>query len=664
MNKKIFEASLILSAMDKASAVIAQAAQKINNSLTSVQKKSDALAKKSKDFGTKALGIGVAAGAALAVPLKFAMEYEQSLARLGALARANDAEMQKLNATALKLGADTQFSASQAAEAMTYMAQQGFKVNEIIGATPGIMDLAAAGAIDLATAADIGGNILKGFGLQAKDMARVNDILANTFTSSNTTLINLGESLKYVAPIAQSTGAQIQELAAMTGLLGNVGISGSQAGTTLRAAYLKLASPAKEAMQAMQALGVQTTDANGNLRSMSDVLTDMDKAMKGMGSGLKLDVLATVFGQEAASGMTELMKQAGSGKLQEYTQSLLKSGTATEVANRQMNTFSGSVEQLMGSLETLAIGIGNVLIPALTKFANWLVPIINWVGDFAKNHQTLTNIIVWSTAAVATLATVLGTGAFAVYGISTAVNVSVTSFKALQFALFAVRYAMVTTVIPGIWAAVTATWAWVTALWATGIPEIILIIAALGAAAYLIYKNWDKVAEFFTYLWHRVLFAFNVAYDWITGFAGKMYNAGANIINSIWEGMKSVINKPIEAIANLTTEMRKYLPFSPAKAGAFRDLHKVKISETIASAIKVNPLTTKMGNVMAQTAGVSVAPQTAGISSNRSTSFNYSPVITISASAATAKDELLAMLDKHSRDIQKLLEANNLRGAY
>lgn len=663
MSKKIYEASLVLSAMDKASSVIALAAQKVNSSLTAVQKKSDAIAQGMKSFGMQSLGVGVATGAALAVPLKFAMDFEQSLARLGALARADEKQMALLNATALKLGADTKYSASQAAEAMTYMAQQGFKVNEIVGATPGVMDLAAAGAIGLAEAADIGGNILKGFGLTAKDMAHVNDILANTFTSSNTTLITLGESLKYVAPIAQATGAKIEELAAMTGLLGNVGISGSQVGTTLRAAYLKLASPAAEAAAAMKSLGVQTTDSNGNLRGMTEVLTDMDKAMRGMGSGLKMDVLATVFGQEAASGMTELMKQAGSGNLQQYTQSLLKSGTASEVAKRQMNTFSGAVEQVKGSLETLAINIGNVLIPTLTSLGNWLVPIINKIGEFAKEHNTLTQIIVYSATALAVLATVLGTGAIVIYGITSAVSFAVTVFKTLQFALFAVRYAMATSVIPSLWAAVTATWAWTTALLANPVTWLVIAIAALvGIIVYLAMK-WEWVTRMFFAGWTAIKGYFQQGVDWITGIASSMYNAGANIINSIWDGMKSVINKPLEAMSNLTTKMREYLPFSPAKAGAFRDLHKVKIVETIASAIKVNPLTTQMGNVMAQAANVSVTPQSAGISTSRNSSINYSPVINISG-GTSSKDELLSVLDSHRRDIERLLQQQNLRGAY
>ena len=162
------------------------------------------------------------------------MAFEQQMANVGAVAGASEAQLAEMAATARRLGSTTQFSATQAAEAMEFLAMAGFGVEKSQKALPDVLNLSAAGAIDLGRAADISSNILSGFNLQAADLARTNDILVNTFTTSNTNLSMLGDTMKYVAPIAATLGIEVAEVAAMAGKLGDAGIQGEMAGTAMR----------------------------------------------------------------------------------------------------------------------------------------------------------------------------------------------------------------------------------------------------------------------------------------------------------------------------------------------------------------------------------------------------------------------------------------------
>ena len=215
------------------------------------------IASKSFDKITKAIKAGAAALSGLAVAaIKMGSDFEAGMSRVQALSGATGAEFEALRKTALELGRTTVFSASQAAEGMQYLAMAGFKTNEIIAAMPGVLNAAAAGQVDLATAADITSNVLSGFGLKAEEAARVADVLTKAFTSSNTTMESLGETMKYAAPVAAAAGFALEEVAAAAGMLGDAGIQGSQAGTTLRAIMLRLINPPKQAAEALDALGI------------------------------------------------------------------------------------------------------------------------------------------------------------------------------------------------------------------------------------------------------------------------------------------------------------------------------------------------------------------------------------------------------------------------
>lgn len=312
-----------------------------------------------------------------AVALKFATDFEKSLSGTKAVTGATGEELKKLKATALELGSATSFSAKQVAAGMTELGSAGFSVNEILDAMPGLLDLAAASGTDLAVASEISSSALRGFGLQAKESGRVADIFARAAADTNANVIDMGEAMKYVAPVASSMGLSIEETAAAIGILSNAGIKGGQAGTVLRGSLSRLVKPSKEAADMMEQMSFSAYDSQGNMKSLDSIINDLKTGMSGMTEQQKQNTIATLFGQEAMSGMLVLLNSE-EGALNNLTTSLENSsGAAKEMADTMLDNTAGSIEELMGSLETLAISLGDLLIPMFRTFVEWLTKVVN-----------------------------------------------------------------------------------------------------------------------------------------------------------------------------------------------------------------------------------------------------------------------------------------------
>ena len=322
-------------------------------------------------------GVFAATGGFIGFSVRTAAEFEQAMSRVGALARATDEEMALLSRTARELGASTVFSASQAAEGMSFLAMAGFSVSEIVDAMPGLLDTAAAAQEGLGVTADIVSNILSGFQLEARETTRIADVLTATFTSSNTTLQSLGDTMSYVAPVAAALGVSIEEVAAMTGRLGDVGIQGQRAGTALRAIFTRLASPTGEAARLIQELGIQMTDSSGNMLPMIDIIRQIEERTRNMGSAQRSATLTTLVGMEAVSAFSALL-DVGADDIQNYADELRASaGVAREVSARQMDNLRGVLEELKSAFEEVQISIGSAFIPILRLGAQVLTGVVN-----------------------------------------------------------------------------------------------------------------------------------------------------------------------------------------------------------------------------------------------------------------------------------------------
>ncbi|WP_317188231.1 phage tail tape measure protein [Escherichia coli] len=309
---------------------------------------------------------GNAVVAAVGASVKSAANFEQSMAKVKAISGATDSEFKQLSDTAKHLGATTQFSASQAADGLSFLSLAGFKAQDSIDAIPSVLNLAAAGAIDLGAAADIASNIMTGFGLSAKDTEHATDVLAKTFTTANTDMNQLGMAMKYVAPVAHSLGWGIEDTAAAIAKMSDAGIQGSQAGTSLRAALLSLANPTGQTEKAFEKLGISVVDANGQFKPLPELIGHISSKMEGMTDAQKTVTAAQLVGTEASAGFLALLSQ-GQPALENYKKTLEESGgTAQRVAEIQQATLLGAWTQLQSAAEGLGINIGQQLIPALT----------------------------------------------------------------------------------------------------------------------------------------------------------------------------------------------------------------------------------------------------------------------------------------------------------
>ncbi|WP_165064448.1 phage tail tape measure protein [Desulfovibrio sp. ZJ200] len=338
-------------------------------------------------MGPLAIASGVMLGA-FGKCVATAAGFEDQIAKVGAVSRASGAELKALEDKARELGATTQFTAVQVGQAEQYLAMAGFSVQENLDALPGVLNLAAATATDLGRAADISSDILGAFGLKASEMTRVADTLALTCAQANTDMELLGDTMKYVAPIARKAGLSLEETAAMAGLLGDVGIKGSQAGTTMKAMLGKLAAPSKEAATLMQRLGVTTKDAAGNLRSPIQVLGELTGKLQKMGSADQIEALKKIVGEEAMAGFSELLNQAdGSGKLLEKINNLVNgSGTAAEMAAKQNDTLAGSVRGMGSAWESLQISVGKIFLPIVRKVVDAITGLLRLLDGFAQSR--------------------------------------------------------------------------------------------------------------------------------------------------------------------------------------------------------------------------------------------------------------------------------------
>ncbi len=530
----------------------------------------------------------VAIGSTVALPVKVAIDFEQSIAKLGAITKASDADLKELEGTARKLGESTQFSASQATSAMTFLGMAGFKTNQIIAATPGMLNLAQAAGSDLADTADIASNILSGFSLKADEMGRVGDVLTATFTTSNTTLQMLGDTLKYAAPVASAAGSSMEEVAAMAGLLGNVGIQGSMAGTVLRAAFLRLSAPPAKAAKALSNLSIEVADLDGNMRPIPELLKDIALATEDMGSVQKTEAIKHIFGSEAAAGITELLKQTGQGELDSYIDKLKKSqGTASVIARKMSATTAGSLKRLGSALESVAISFGNVLLPVIAKGAEAFAGMASWVAKTSEKYPFFTKVIVGATAALVTIQTVAIAGAYAYTFLKGGVLSLITAYHTLSAGVALVRTGMIgmnaisalSAVRMGIVTA--AQWALNVAMTANPIGLIVVGIGALIGVAYTLIKYWEPISGFFTDLWDGIQESTGGAVGWLIDKIMlltnpfKMIGAAWDLVSGFFgddeeQGSKKLAGKAATAVlgAAVMTTPAMALPEQTIDAGA------------------------------------------------------------------------------------------------
>lgn len=472
---------------DMAVRVLVSLVDRMTGGLNSLQNKLEAFGKKTQDIGkrmslmltTPIVGMGGSI-------LRTAATFEQSINRIRAVTGAGADEIEKMSRLARELGRSTAFSASEAAEAMHFLAKTGFDTNQIIAATPGLLDLALAGDTDLGRAADIASNVLTAMRLPADEMGRVADVLAEAASSANVDLNMLGDTMKYVAPIAAEAGMSLEEAAAMAGKLGDAGIQGSMAGTVMRQMINQLSAGTPRAIAMLDQLGVITQDAQGNLRSLPAILADIEAGMSGMGSADRLAALRSIFDTRAMSGAGGLLESLSTGGLDELIDKLENAeGRAREMADVQMEGLTGAMRELTSAFEDFQLTIAeNGLLQWATESVEALT---DWVRSLSEAEKSW---IKWALILAGGLA-VMGPVLFSI----------------------------------GLMASALAALSWPIAL-------AILGIAALVAAGVYLYQNWDEISAHLEKNWGDMADGVGRQWDGLV----ETVSGGTDMISSLLKG--------------------------------------------------------------------------------------------------------------------------------
>lgn len=346
-----------------------------------------------------AAGMGAAMVGALVDAEGKAREFELQMKTVGALIGTTvPDDIVALTDKARELGSTTAFSATQASEGMEALAMAGFNTNEILDAMKPLLDAAGAAQSDLGDTANIVSNIMSGFNIPASETGRIADILTATFTSSNTRLETLGETLKFAAPIAKSAGTSLAEAAAAAGLMGNAGIQGSMAGTALRATLLRLQAPTGRAKDAIEELEIELRKSDGTMKPLPDLIEAIQGGLNKLNPAQQTALIKDLIGEEAMAGF-QILLEAGPKKIRDYAATLENSlGRAAEIAKQKMDTTEGSLKTMLSSFESLQITVGDKASPVFRSFLdNALTPAIRGLDDWAQNTtgwQKATDVMV------------------------------------------------------------------------------------------------------------------------------------------------------------------------------------------------------------------------------------------------------------------------------
>lgn len=321
-----------------------------------------------------------AAGAVLEIGTAF----EMGMSTVQAISGATGDELAALTDKAKEMGANTKFSATEAAEAMQYMAMAGWKTDDMLNGIEGIMNLAAASGEDLATTSDIVTDALTAFGLTAQDSAHFADILAQASSNANTNVSMMGETFKYVAPVAGAMGYSAEDVATAVGLMANSGIKASQAGTSLRTMLSRMAKPTKEVQAAMDALGISLTDSDGNMKSFHEVMGDLRAGFGGLSEAESITMATMLGGQEAMSGLLAIVN-ASDADYQKLTDSISAcDGAAASMADTMQNNLEGQFTILGSTAQGLALEVYDSIKEPMTDITKLGIDAVSNLTDGFK----------------------------------------------------------------------------------------------------------------------------------------------------------------------------------------------------------------------------------------------------------------------------------------
>ncbi len=571
LQREIVETEQDLKRLEEQANQSATALQKISSTGEKLQTVGD----KVYDVGTKLLPVTGAVAAAGTAAVKTAADFESGMSKVSAISGATESDLDALSDKAREMGAMTKFSASEAASAMEYMAMAGWKTEDMLGGIEGVMNLAAASGEDLATTSDIVTDALTAFGLTASDSGHFADVLAAASSNANTNVSLMGETFKYCAPIAGSLGFSVEDTAEAIGLMANAGIKSTQAGTSLRTIMTNLSSDFSIAGQNIGEVTIATTNADGSMRDLSDILADCRVAFAGLTESEKAAAAESLVGKNAMSGFLALMN-AGEGDIDKLSSAIENcDGTAQSMADTMNNNLEGQLTILKSALEELAISFGEILLPAvknIVSFLQGLVDVLNSMPDGMK--QTIVTIALVA-AALGPVLIVVGKVISAVGTIMTVVPKVVGVINGVKTAFAALNVTMLANPITLIIAAIAALVAAFIYLWNTNeefrqfwinlwenVKEVAIqcwqAISEFLSGAWEAIRNtaetvWNGIKDFFSGLWTGIQGIFTTVVTAISGFLQSAWSTIQTVTSTIWNGIMSVISNVTNGIKTTIT---------------------------------------------------------------------------------------------------------------
>ena len=600
LQREIIETQRALEDLETQAAQSAVALQKISVTGTKFQEtggKIEGVGKSLLPVTAAITGIGTAG-------IKVASDFEKAMSGVQAITGATGADFETLREKAIELGATTSFSSGEVAEAMTEMAKAGWSTTQIIEGMAGVLDATAASGESLGTVSTIVADAITGFGLKAKDSARVADLMTQAANSGTIGVADLGESYKYVAPLAQSMGLSIEDVTTALSAMSMAGIKGSQAGTSLRTVLANMAKPSKTVATAMEELGLSITNSDGSFKSLDQIVTIMRTEFSGLTEDQKAYYATALAGKEGMSGLISLLNLTQ----EEYDVLSASMNNCSEVAQKtaavMQDNLQSKVEQLGGSLESLAIKLSEYVIPYLTRLVEKITVAVDAFTNLSPGVQKAILVIAGIVAVVGPLLIVIGKVISAVGTIMTiipklagVINVVKTAFAALNATMLANPILLIIAAIAALVAAFIHLWNtneefrqfWI-GLW-ENIKEVAIaawnaikefLAAAWQAISSTAQSIWNGIKDFFSGIWEgikdtangileTIKNGFNNAVSFITGLASSAYTWGSDIIGGIVDGIESCIDKVKSAVTNVAETIRSFLHFSVPDEGPLTD---------------------------------------------------------------------------------------------
>lgn len=434
--------------------------------------------------------------------------------------------MSTLSELAKKMGEETAFSAKECAEALNYLALAGYDTQQMCDTLPTVLNLAAAGGIDLASASDMVTDAMSALGMGVDEAEMMVDQMAKTASTTNTSVAQLGEGILTIGATAKSVKGGTAELNTALGILANNGIKGAEGGTHLRNVILSLQNPTDKAAASMEKLGVDVYDSEGNMRSLNDILGDLNKSMDGMTSAEKSNIISTIFNKTDLASVNALLANTGS-TWDDLQQSIIDSGgAAQQMADTQLDNLQGQLTILKSALEGLAISFGELLMPAIKQIVGWVQIFVDWLNGMDEGTK---KVIV----TVALLAAALGPVLIVVGKVISAVGTIMTVVPKIAGVINTVK---------------TAFAALNTTMLANPIVLVIAAITALVAAFIYLWNNCEEFREFWINLWNQIKEAAVAVWEGLKAFFTAAWEAISAAAKTIWEGIKTFFSGIWESI--------------------------------------------------------------------------------------------------------------------